>query len=305
MALNSNSTLTNRYILAFVILVSLAILFHSSARLQRSNDVSELTHQHAPLAEVSLSQKASIKGNKVATIIENRPLDNLIPLILHFSIVLGPEWPIVLFTDPSLLQLPPFKSAAFARFVNSGHISIIALGEDVHFADSIAVSDFLTTPWVWEQLGPADHVLLFQADSILCSKSQRTADDFLMYDFVGAPLQGFWGEGFNGGLSLRNRNMMLDIIAASNFTAERQLPDAIVVEDQWFYKKMVELPKRQDGSPGARLPSIEVAAGFAVQSVWDESPLGYHQVTTWQKDNLTEITKWCPEWRLLKEGFYI
>ncbi|RFU24001.1 hypothetical protein B7463_g12337, partial [Scytalidium lignicola] len=298
----TDSPLTKRWILALLLLISLIVVFHSSTRLHGEN-IHEVA-QHGT-GDVSLSQKASIKGKKVATIIENRALDNLIPLILHFSTVLGPEWPIVLFTDPSLLQLPDFKSPAFARLVNSGHISIIPLGEDVHFADSVAVSTFLTNPWVWEQLAPADHVLLFQSDSILCSKSLHTADDFLMYDFIGAPVVAFWGQGFNGGLSLRNRNMMLDIIAKSNFTAEREeLPEPISVEDQWFYKKMLELPNKADGSPGACFPTMEVAASFAVQSVWDESPLGYHQVTMWQSENLTAITKWCPEWRLLKEGFY-
>ena len=255
-----------------------------------------------------------IKGKKVATIIETRPLDSLVPLILHFSAVLGPDWPIVVFTEPPLP--PSFKSAPFVRLINAGLICVIPLPEDVKFPNSVAVSTFLTSPWVWEQLAPADHVLLFQSDSIICGNSERHVDEFLKYDFVGAPVIPFWGEGFNGGLSLRNRNMMMSIIAEANFTAEleynktqlaldEKAPISVCpVEDQWYYKKMVQLPTRADGSLGAHLPSPEIAAGFVVQSMWNDRPLGYHQVSTWQTDNLEKIDKWCPEWRLISEGFY-
>ena len=175
------------------------------------------------------------------------------------------------------------------------------------------MSAFLTDPWLWEQLAPADHVLLFQSDSILCGNSERRVDDFLEYDFIGAPVSVYYGKGFNGGLSLRNRNMMLSVISLWNFTAEGEYKDEHPddesfefhgVEDQWYYKKMVKLPPKADGSPAAHLPSAEVAANFAVEAIWSERPLGYHQVKRWQSDNLTEVDKWCPEWKLIKEGSY-
>jgi hypothetical protein len=109
-----------------------------------------------------------IKGNKVATITDNRPLDNLVPLILHFSAVLGPEWPIVVFTGPS--PPPAFKSAPFLRLIEAGSIQVVPLSDTVKFYNTFSVSAYLTDPWFWEMLAPADHVLLFQADS---SKDNR------------------------------------------------------------------------------------------------------------------------------------
>ncbi|KAI9056175.1 hypothetical protein LZ554_001103 [Drepanopeziza brunnea f. sp. 'monogermtubi'] len=49
----------------------------------------------------------------VAAIIEDRPLANLAPLLLHFSSVLGPAWPSVLFTSKNtfLNQSIPFRRA--------------------------------------------------------------------------------------------------------------------------------------------------------------------------------------------------
>jgi hypothetical protein len=306
-------------VFAFISFLALIAIFFSSQRLrfETSRDVTDnsLASQEDSSQQDVYPLGKTIKGNKVAVIIETRPLDSLVPLILHFSAVLGPEWPIVFFTEPSLP--PAFKSAPFVRLINAGLIHIVPLPDHIKFVNSVAVSSFLTNSWIWEQLAPADHVLLFQSDSIICGNSEHRVDDFIKYDFIGAPIVMAWGEGFNGGLSLRNRNMMLSIIAQSNFTAELEYnlkqqsldenasADLVVVEDQWYYKKMIKLPTRGDGGPGARLPSAEIAATFVVQSMWTEHPLGYHQVTTWQGDNLTKIDKWCPEWRLITEGFYI
>ncbi|RDW60258.1 hypothetical protein BP5796_11864 [Coleophoma crateriformis] len=235
---------------------------------------------------------------KVATIIEDRPLDTLVPLLLHFSSVLGPEWPIILYTSQDILPI----SRPFQRAINESRITIRALPSEVHFTSQESVSDFLTKPWLWEQLAPAEHVLLFQADSILCSNSALRVDDFLEYDFIGAPINPSYGQGYNGGLSLRNRTMVLDILSSSSWkdekaSAENPNDPAIAFEDQWFYNKMVE--------HGAVLPSMDVAQTFAVETVFYDTPLGYHQVERWQAENIEKIDRWCPEHRLASKDLII
>lgn len=149
---------------------------------------------------------------------------------------------------------------------------------------------------------------MFQADSILCSASQRGVDDFLEYDFIGAPIDperaGGGSTGFNGGLSLRNRSMTLDIVRAWSWREERGDYDenpadpSVQFEDQWFLKKMKELPAYEDGRPAARLPSMDVAKTFSVESLWYDEPLGYHQVERWHPVRIGQVDKWCPEWRM-------
>lgn len=54
-------------------------------------------------------------------------------------------------------------------------------------------------------------------------------EDFLQYDFIGAPIDpklGF-GEGFNGGLSLRNRSMMLDIVRWYDWKVDKKFEDQV------------------------------------------------------------------------------
>ncbi|EHL01380.1 hypothetical protein M7I_2713 [Glarea lozoyensis 74030] len=166
----------------------------------------------------------AIPSNNIAVIIEDRPLPTLTPLLLHFSTVLGPSWPIIFYTrSPN-----PTNSSSFQRAIDDGRIEIRQLPDDITFTDQESVSEFLTSPWIWEQLAPASHVLVFQADSIVCSNSPSKIDDFLQYDFIGAPIatpsnpRNGHGEGFNGGFSLRNRQMMLDVLAAHDWKAEMQ-----------------------------------------------------------------------------------
>jgi Protein of unknown function (DUF5672) len=275
----------------------------------------------SPTYTPSKPQK-DIIGDKVAVILEDRNLTHLMPLMMHFSAVLGPTWPIVLFTSPNATLS---TSAPFQRAVADSRILIKYIPEGTKLKTSHAVSSFLTEPWFWEQLAPSKRVLLFQADSILCANSPTRVDDFLEYDMVGAPIGAFWGEGFNGGLSLRNREMILDILKIANWTTEKELysqkvktwkeqlkadgkdvPDgdtmpntvAVDMEDQWFYQKMKAL--------GGKFPVESVAKTFAVETIDYDWPLGYHQVQRYyggKADRMAHIDKWCPEHRLCTNDF--
>jgi len=253
-----------------------------------------------PPAPESSSQ---LSNGKVAAILERRSLPNLVQLILHFSTVLGPEWPIYVFTSPENI-IAMAQSAAFNRSIRNGHFHIGVLPES-----DANPSEYFTKPWFWEMLEPAEHVLLFNAESMICSRSQKSVEDYLRYDFIGAPIesdpQQALGYGYNGGLSLRNRKLMLDITTASSWEKERHEeydPDAadrmpnVDHEDQWFWKKMSELPERDDGKPGAILPSFEVARSFSVQMMWEDRPLGYDQASSWEDGRMKEILEWCPEY---------
>ncbi|KAL9604107.1 MAG: hypothetical protein Q9219_000695 [cf. Caloplaca sp. 3 TL-2023] len=232
---------------------------------------------------------------KIATIVETRPLANLIPLILVFHSVLGAQWPIRIFHSPQ--NAPLFqKSLHIQRMVENRQIDLQMLPSDLNFTTHEPVSAFFATPWLWERLAPATHVLLFQADSMLCANSLRKVDDFLEYDFVGAPFKTHEGFNYNGGLSLRNREKILDI--ARRYTREPMSR----YEDTWFVERLRELPPRPDGSPGANLPSLETASHFSVETIWKDKPLGIHQIPRWHPEKLEDLKAWCPEAQLAIGG---
>lgn len=219
-----------------------------------------------------------------AIIIESDIVPNLVPLMLHFATVLGPAWGMILFTTKDRWVEP--LSPAFQRLRADHRIEVRFLPPGTELTSSAAVSRFLTSPWIWEQLQAARRVLLFQSDSVLCAKSEARVEDYFAYDLVGAPIAAVYGQGYNGGLSLRNPRLFLQVVRETDFAASGQ-----EFEDQFFYG---ELLRR-----GAALPGEDVAKTFSVETIYYETPLGYHQPQRWQAGNMAAIEEWCPEVKML------
>lgn len=113
---------------------------------------------------------------------------------------------------------------------------------------------------------------------------------------------------------------------------DKKMPN-VAYEDQWFWKKCndlnlesarawaanqgkrkwkhgkgkgkvnagIEMGWSEEGREEwevVRLPSPEEAMKFAVETIWYERPLGYHQVASWQWERVKEIDEWCPEHRI-------
>jgi hypothetical protein len=87
-----------------------------------------------------------------------------------------------------------------------------------------------TTREFWEGVN-ATHALVFQTDAWLCEDAPVSPDDFLEYDYVGAPAVNRWGKlkispSFqNGGFSLRNVDAMKRTIDACGFTPRKRGED--------------------------------------------------------------------------------
>ncbi|RDL34797.1 uncharacterized protein BP5553_07925 [Venustampulla echinocandica] len=113
-------------------------------------------------------------------------------------------------------------------------------------------------------LAPAENLLVFQPDSIFCAAAPLTINDYLGWDWIGAPWSPDAQHGGNGGLSLRKVSKMLQVLKAE----DRKDGDG-ELEDLWLTNRMVRLS-------GANMPNATVSKTFSVESVWDEKPLGYH-----------------------------
>ena len=113
---------------------------------------------------------------------------------------------------------------------------------------------------------PTDILLKFETDSIILNKD--LINDFLKYDYVGAPwLNGMVG---NGGLSLRNKNKMIEIC--------EKVQDFTDHEDNYFsYQTKVTLNK----------PSFIKAQTFSVETIFHEKSFGIH--APWKYLNKYEL----------------
>lgn len=217
----------------------------------------------------------------MAVVIETNPPPVLFPLTLHFVTVLGPAWKVVVYTLEENWVVP--DSAPFRRAMESNSIEIRFLPPGTALTDGTLYSQFMGSTWFWEQVQHAERVLLFQTDSIICANSDKKVEDFLEYDFIGAPIAPQYGRGYNGGLSIRNPRLFL------NITREMSIN---WVEDQWFYAQAEARVK-----DGVRLASVDVAQTFAVETVFYERPLGYHQPDRYSpvREHIESILEWCPE----------
>ncbi|TGO26848.1 hypothetical protein BPAE_0052g00390 [Botrytis paeoniae] len=180
--------------------------------------------------------------NKVAVIIEDSYRPEVIPLVLHFGSVLGPTWPILIYT--SIEDVARFStSAALSRYLKQGLIQIRNLPQTVLFTDLKARNKFMTDTWLWENLAPAEHILLFDSDSMLCSNAATSVDDFFAYDLVGTPVK---DKGHKGGLSMRKRSSMLRVLENWDFADDMKRIEDEKKRKEEKQKKEQEQKKKEE-----------------------------------------------------------
>jgi hypothetical protein len=117
----------------------------------------------------------------------------------------------------------------------------------------------ITTKGFWLNV-PYEKVLVFQHDSQLL---RCCVDDFIEWDYIGAPWGHFNMLGGNGGLSLRTVSKMVEVIDKFVYN-----PAADGNEDLYFCK---HLPKI-----GGKIAPKEIAQQFSVETVFYPTPVGCH-----------------------------
>ncbi|CAN8103642.1 unnamed protein product [Discula destructiva] len=263
--------------------------------------------------DADFPKAAGFTGN-VALIMEEEPtaIHNFAPVVTHFRNTLDPSWQMVILTRRGW-SIP--QSLMLRNQLASGSIKVRFLPPEFdHFPSHSSVSIFLTSPWLWEQFENVNRLFMFQPDSILCANANATVDDFLEWDYIGAPMASEWidsrkgdetheahpdAQGFNGGLCMRNPRLFLELARRYDFKAdlysgpaEFTLRNYMRFEDHWFMRKLEETPELMAKT---KLPPPHVAGQFSVETWFWERPLGYHQPHRWQPERYDEIAEWCPE----------
>jgi len=129
-------------------------------------------------------------------------------------------------------------------------------------------SDFLKTSDFWNLL-IGEKILIYQEDSFIFNDNIR---EFLDYDYIGAP----WLENVlpirvgNGGLSLRTRQIMLDIIETISNDNDKNLLHEIISEDVFFSKHMQRLGM-------GKISDEETATRFSSELIYNKNSFGGHQ----------------------------
>lgn len=124
-------------------------------------------------------------------------------------------------------------SAALARYVKTGVVTLRVLPQTVLLTNSDELNGFMADTWLWRDLAPAENILIFQSDSMLCANAARSVDDFFDYDIVGIPIvKDDEVATYNGGLSLRKRSTVLRVLESWDWKTTKNKEDQF--EDQWY-----------------------------------------------------------------------
>lgn len=160
-------------------------------------------------------------------------------------------------------------------------IKLISLNLD-NINDGIEYSKILTNKEFYEFI-PNETFLIFQTDTIINPKYKDKINDFLIYDYVGAPWLHTNDVG-NGGLSLRKKNKMIEIIINCPYINNNN--DINNVEDVYFSGKKCK-------NININKPDINKAKEFASETIWNPTSFGIHKI--WQYFDINIIKKDFPE----------
>ncbi|KAI1426203.1 hypothetical protein F5Y12DRAFT_794715 [Xylaria sp. FL1777] len=253
----------------FLLLSITGTLMHSSLhhvalprlRLEYNQDPPSRSSVPAPSSTIPSSfkpQNAPFNVSKVALLIENRALPNLAPLLLHFIAVVPPDWRFRFMGSPESVASLNVSHAVRSQ-VESGKLDLTLIPTNMSTSGGEMISRFLTNLWVYEALlRPAEWLLVFQTDSILCANSRQNLNDFLDYDWVGAPWNPGSRFGGNGGLSLRRVSAIIEVLR------DQVRVDGSEPEDVW-------LTERLGHRPGARMANGTLSLTFSGEMLAGEN----------------------------------
>ena len=198
-----------------------------------------------------------------AIIIEPRKHKALSFVLNNFLTNLSDDWVIILYHGTDNLNyvttiinrdLSQFKDRIILRNLNVANLTI----KDY---------DALLKSAAFYEAVPTEMFLIFQTDTMIFAKYRDLINQFMQYDYVGAPWNQrmFWTRRFfkvgNGGLSLRRKSKMLEII-------EKEDAKPTYHEDAFVsHPDKVSINK----------PTIEEAKLFAIESIFSDKTFGCHK----------------------------
>lgn len=213
-----------------------------------------------------------VSGSYTAVIIEPREHKALSFVLKNFLENLSDEWNIlIMHGNKNIDYVQNIIENELQNYKN--RIQMINLN-----IDNLTINEYnklLTSETFYEKI-PTEIFLIFQTDTMICKNQKSLINDFLQYDYVGAP----WNEtnvGGNGGLSLRKKSKMLEKLRNCNYNNEN--------EDIYFSNSCSNL----------KFPTFNESKKFSVETVFNEKSFGVHKPWPYlSSENINTINNYCP-----------
>jgi hypothetical protein len=218
-------------------------------------------------------QNITSNTNKFCVIVEPRKHKFLIPVIKNVMYLLQKKnWGLIIVHGSDNEQ---FLNSELSKWPNVQYIKMPFDNLNIN-----AYNYIMCSPTIWKAIHNIGcrHALMFQCDVVLLKDN---VDDFLQYDYIGAPWQKHicgLKKGFNGGFSLRNVEKMLIITLNYKpyvFNNAITLDDGslyIVLNEDVYFSLYLTTNEHL-----FNLPDKNSAKLFSVESIAYHDPLGMHQ----------------------------
>ena len=210
-----------------------------------------------------------------AVIVEPRTDITLIKVLYNFIELLPKYTVIQIFHGTNNKH---FIQKYFHNYINSGKIILTNLNKE-----NLTIKEYnllLTSKEFYNKI-KGENILIFQMDTCLCSNSKYKIEDFLIYDYVGAP----WIDSKhknkigNGGLSLRKKSKMLEHINKYKYSLK-------INEDVYFSRSDI-----------LNFPDIKTASFFSTEHLFNPYSVGLHQPEKVLNNyNKKILRRTCPEY---------
>jgi hypothetical protein len=208
-----------------------------------------------------------------AVIVEPRKHKALKFVLHNFLTNLSDDWSIIIFHGTENMEY--VKDILTSLPDHVGRVTLVNL--NVSNLTREEYSRLLTTKEFHNKI-PTEMFLIFQTDTIIFHKNKHLINNFLNYDYVGAPWLPWCQVGpyqvGNGGLSLRKKSKMLQIIETVPYHGQP--------EDIYFC-----------GTGLLHTPSFEEAKTFAIENIFNPISFGCHQ--PWGRGFTGNLFKLYPE----------
>jgi len=238
--------------------------------------------------------------NKVAIILETREHRALEFVLKNAAAVLPADWKIQVMHGK--LNTNFVKRIIGENEILSNNNRIQTYELQVENITQKESSKLLLSPNYWHCI-EGEHILTFQCDSILCTNSIHNLSDFEHFEYIG----GYWGKNLydldseyrvvmNGGLSLRKKSFMLDIIKTR---LKPYLENGGNPCEDYFVTACI-----------STIPTVRQVLSFSIDCGYQaplnmEQPIGFHKpwvqnAAKGQGRYYEKIKQVCPEVEILR-----
>jgi len=256
----------SKYVINIIILITLIILFFI-----------------IKYYTIKLTKKAMV-------IVEPREHILLKSVIENFHKHMSIDWDLYVFHGKSHKHFAEISTLN----IKGRKVHLLPLDTDNLTADEY--NYLLRQETFWNKVD-AEHILVFQTDTVVCGNSLNKISSFLGYSYVGCPYDDKivgkhpkWNNGSFygiGGLSIRKKSFMMECIK-NNPNLEEKYP-----EDVLFSKCVKDKNENID---------ISTLNNFCTQHIYSKDSFGAHKVNVdLSKKEKNHFYAFCPEAKILEE----